>query len=296
MHNIRPMLAAKTPEDLSTLRFPLYASPKLDGVRCLIIGGKAVSRTLKPIRNQFVSQIMSNPAYEGFDGELIVGHPTDDDVYRNTNSGVMREQGEPAFRFYVFDNWFQSDEPFLARYHHVSSRLCDRVSEHVLAHEHYVISSLEELLSYEQQVLARGYEGVITRAPAALYKRGRSTAKEQGMVKIKRFSDDEAEIIGVEELMSNQNEAMVNALGYTERSSHKANQEPMGVLGALVVRRADGVEFKIGTGFDATLRQHLWMIRDSLGGRLVKYKYFEVGVKDKPRHPVFLGFRNTSDL
>jgi DNA ligase-1 len=55
-----------------------------------------------------------------------------------------------------------------------------------------------------------------------------------------------------------------------------------------------GVEFEIGTGFTEADRRELWVAPPI--GNLVKYKYFAYGVKDKPRHPVFLGFRSPIDL
>jgi DNA ligase-1 len=64
------------------------------------------------------------------------------------------------------------------------------------------------------------------------------------------------------------------------------------VLGALKVRDIhSGVEFDIGTGFDDVLRLWVWEHREENMGRLVKYKYFPTGSKDKPRFPTFLGFR-----
>ena len=46
-----------------------------------------------------------------------------------------------------------------------------------------------------------------------LYKLGRSTFIEQGLIKLKRFEDGEAEIIGFKEKMLNQNEATIDARG-----------------------------------------------------------------------------------
>lgn len=57
-----------------------------------------------------------------------------------------------------------------------------------------------------------------------------------------------------------------------------------------------GVSFSIGTGLTAAQRQFYWNERDILPGKLIKYKFFPVGVKVAPRHPVFLGFRDKADL
>ena len=41
MSQFKPMLAGKAPEDLSTLKFPLALSPKLDGIRAIVKDGIA---------------------------------------------------------------------------------------------------------------------------------------------------------------------------------------------------------------------------------------------------------------
>ncbi len=69
------------------------------------------------------------------------------------------------------------------------------------------------------------------------------------------------------------------------------------MLGALAVRDVlSGVEFEIGTGFSEALRQKIWSQQDRYRSQLVKYKRFDPGTKDKPRHPVFLGFRHPDDM
>jgi len=151
------------------------------------------------------------------------------------------------------------------------------------------------VLSMHEAMVAQGHEGLILRDPEGLYKQGRSTPAEQGMIKVKMFSDSEAVVLNVVELMHNDNEATTSEIGLTKRSSHKANKRHSGMMGALQVRDIHtGVEFEIGTGFTEADRRELWVAPPI--GNLVKYKYFAYGVKDKPRHPVFLGFRSPIDL
>jgi DNA ligase-1 len=155
---------------------------------------------------------------------------------------------------------------------------------------HVTINSPEELATYEEAVVGDGYEGVITRNPYGSYKQGRSTMTEQGMVKVKRFLDDEAKIVGFEERMHNGNEATTDARGYTVHTSHKANQVPTNALGSLIVTWK-GKEFNIGTGFTELERHTMWLNKKFMVGKIVKFKYLPVGMKDLPRHPVFLGMR-----
>ncbi len=295
MPNLKPMLAAKGLTDLDSVRYPVLASYKLDGIRCMIVNGEAVSRTLKPIRNYHIQGLLGRPQYSGLDGEIIVGSPTDKRCMQNTTSGVMSANGYPDFHFYAFDRW-DSDDSFIHRRSLIAAY--HRFPDYIVPHVHEHILNAEELAAYEKLALRAGYEGVVLRDPAGLYKFGRATLREGGMTALKRFKDAEAIIVGVEELYSNANEATINALGHTERSSHQENKIPMGTLGALICQPLTGFSstFNIGTGFDASTRDIFWRNRGALIGRIAKFKYFEVGTKDRPRHPVFLGLRDPEDM
>lgn len=285
----RPMLAVECVP--SKLRFPLLASPKLDGIRAVVRDGIVYSRSNKPIPNKYVQEMFS--MYEYFDGELIVGQPTAHDVYRQTTSHVMsHDKTDFPVSFYVFDHVENMTASYDSRWRNVHKTLPNKV----IRHSQRVINDLEQLDKYEQECLDQGYEGLILRDPDAPYKMGRSTVNEGYLLKLKRFQDSEALVIGFEERMHNGNEATVSELGRTKRSSHKAGKSGRGDLGALVVRNAEGVTFNIGTGFDDSERLTVWANRSDYLGKIAKFKFFPVGVKEAPRHPVFLGWRDSSDL
>ena len=289
---MEPMPAAAT--NGSEVAYPVLASPKLDGVRALIIDGVVMSRSLKPIPNQHVQKLFGRQELNGLDGELIVGKPTDPDAYRNTTSGVMSIEGEPDVTFHVFDDFHESGG-FQRRLHTAMRRV--KKQKAVVHVQHAIVNDEDELNSLEQQVLADGYEGVMLRSIDGPYKHGRSTEKEGWLLKLKRFADSEAKIVGFQELMHNANEAKTNELGQKERSSKKAGLVGKGCLGAIAVQDLKtGVEFDIGTGFTQADREIYWATQKDLVGAVVKYKYFPGGVKDKPRFPVFLGFRDLIDL
>lgn len=280
---MKPMLAA-TVEDVAALRYPLLASAKLDGFRAFVENGVLLSRNRKPIPNLHTQEKFKH--LEGYDGELVVGDPTAKDCFRQTSSGVTSEQGEPPVNFMVFDLLTYEHKPYVERL----SLIGDNFR---LPHD--VVTTPEELLNFEEKVLDAGYEGVILRDPEGKYKFGRSTLREQGMMKLKRFLDSEGVVVGFDELMHNANPETRNELGYAQHTSHKAGLVGRGTLGALRVQW-QGMEFGIGTGFDDANRQLIWNHRPAFLGKLVKFKYLAIGMKDKPRHPVFLGWRDPSDL
>lgn len=289
---MKPMLAAKT--DGSALSYPLLASPKLDGVRAIVQGGKVYSRTLKAIPNTHVQATLGKPALNGWDGELIVGSPCAMDVYRQTTSGVMSEDGSPDFCYYAFDR-YDLKLPFYRRLEKIVAEA--RTVPWLKIVPHTVVANWPELQALEQDYLAAGYEGVMLRHPEGPYKEGRSTLREGWLIKLKRFEDSEATVLEVVELMHNENEAKVNKLGKTERSSHKAGKRGGDTMGSLRVRDChSAVEFDIGTGFDAATRKEIWERYRHYTGKILKYKFFPGGVKDKPRFPVFLGWRDAMDV
>ena len=295
MSQFKPLLSAKADKsDLHRLTYPLLASPKLDGIRAVVLNGQLVSRTLKPIPNNFIRNALSHPEFEGLDGELIVGDPTDPGIYLKTNSAVMSVEGEPDYTYFVFDR-HNLTAPFSERLNSLAPVSHSGCSISVLGH--MVVPDENALVVYQEWCLKQGFEGVMLRKPTASYKFGRSTLKEQTLVKLKVFDDSEATILAMTEEMHNANEATTNALGHTERSSHKENKVGKGRMGTLVCRDTEtGIDFEIGTGFTAQQRQEFWDQAKDVIGRVAKYKFFAHGVKEKPRHPVFLGFRDLIDM
>lgn len=290
---MKPMLSAVATS--YSLRYPMMVSPKLDGVRCLIIDGVAMSRSMKPIPNLYVQKLFGKKEFNGLDGELIVGPANAKDAYRQTMIGVMTKEGKPNAKFHVFDDYLALGS-FKRRLEHVQDRLF-RHWEHLKIVQHFHVRDTDELFKHENRFVENGYEGLMIRCPTGPYKHGRSTETEGYLLKLKRFADGDAKIEAVQQFMSNKNEAKINALGHLERSSHKANKVAREKLGALNVSDLKtGVVFQIGSGFTEADRVKLWKDRKKLIGQIVTYKYQPAGGKDKPRFPVFIGFRHKEDM
>jgi DNA ligase-1 len=292
------MLAA-TLKDISKLRFPVLASQKFDGLRATVQNGVLLSRSLKPLPNKFVQERYKHVP-NGIDGELILGNVFAPDAFRKTTSLVMSDmknldwfKGEELV-YHVFDKFGEqgfSDRMIKAATD--TSRL-GSIAKWVWQSP---IRTLEELDVYEAGLLSKGAEGVMLRSYSGPYKQGRSTELEGYLLKVKRFEDSEASVTGFYEEMENTNEKQVNELGRTKRSTEKAGMVPKGTLGGLEVRDLKtGVDFCIGSGFNADQKKELWQAQECLVGRIAKYKYFPTGGKDKPRHPIFLGWRSKEDM
>lgn len=290
----KPMLAIPI-EDINKLAYPLLCSSKLDGIRCILINNQAKSRKFKPIPNRYIrnelEQIFSFQKSEIFDGEILSGN-----TFQDSSSNIMSFDDNPDFKYYIFDYVTDSlSEPYEDRMKKLEALEIN--DSRVIKLLPVVINSAEELVAFHDKCIAEGYEGVIARKPTGPYKCGRSTLREGYLLKYKQFIDSEATIIGFEELFINNNVSTLNNLGLKEKSSKKENLVGANTLGALVVTDIySKKEFKVGSGFDDTLRQKIWDARDQYLGKLIKYKYFPIGIKDKPRIPTFLGIRDLDDL
>ncbi len=283
----RPMLAAAASnEDLDRLVYPLYVSAKLDGIRCYCdVDLGPVTRSLKPIANLFIRGVLSNYQYVGLDGEIM--YPGG---FGKVQSAVMTHDGQPEIEFHTFDQFFTNcpNVNFTTRYDIMLVNFRYDPTIHVL--EQVLVKDADEARGLAAEHIADGHEGIVLRDPESLYKQGRSTIKQQGMIKYKEFNDAEGIIIGFEELLRNNNPDERDKLGLAKRSDKKEGMVPGNTLGALILS-TDWGDLRIGTGFDAALRDNIWRTKGAHMGKVVTFKYQTHGMQDLPRFPVFLHFR-----
>jgi len=286
----RPMLAGKA--NLSTLKYPVLCTPKLDGIRALKLrtNEPLISRNFKPFRNHEIDKKF-RWLLAGVDGELVIPSTR----FNEISSAVMGEYSDTSkVEYWIFD-WFGGFKEGKGAY-------CDRINslastlpraDDVSILTYHIINNEDELLKYEDEVLKDGYEGVIIRSPNGPYKEGRSTTREGFLLKLKRFEDGEAIILDFEQRMTNLNPQEKDAFGLSKRSSHQANLQPSGMLGAFVVKDIKTeVVFNVGSGLDEAQRKEIWLDQETYRGKIIKYKHQECGSVDRPRFPVFLGFRS----
>ena len=285
----KPLLAGKF--DSEKAKFPYAATPKIDGIRFLMVGGAALTRSFKPIRNEYLQKILSSNLPEGIDGELTSGS-----TFQECSS-IMRIKGEPDFKVWIFD--FVNPKGELKPYKERMDELRKFENFNIPSYEILfptIVSNQEQIDHLMINNLNAGYEGLMLRDPNGIYKFGRSSVKENILLKVKEFMDDEAEIIAFREKMVNTNEGLKDNFGRTKRSSCQDGLKPSGTLGGLILRNSEGLEFSCGSGLNDALRDEIWKNKSKYLGKLVKYKFMSKGIKDLPRHPVFMGFRDETDL
>lgn len=315
---MKPMLASDFVE--AKLKFPRIAQPKIDGVRALHTTGAFTGRSLKPFKNKHIGEFFGHSALAGLDGELAGGRENHPDLCRTTSSMTGTIKGEPYLLWWIFD--IVTPETAQLPYFHRCSILIPEALEririaapdqwhHLRAIPFELVNSMEQLLAYEEKCLQLGFEGVIIRDLKGKHKQGRSTPTEGGLLRIKRFVDFEFTVHTVIEGDENQNEAQINELGNTFRSSHQENKVKNGMVGAMLgntiavvkdpitgaVLFDKGAEVRVGAGrLDHSQRRHYFLNQEEFLAQVHKAKFFPKGIKDKPRFPTWQSFRDSADI
>lgn len=287
--------------DLEKLRFPLYASIKCDGIRCVMVDGEPLSNTLKRIPNEFIYHTLKGIGYS-LDGELLLENEDNPEQpgthnFNDVQSAVMNKAGHPNFILWVFDN-----HGIELAFEHRNNRIKELFQMHgtnanIKCLPQILCNNLEELLAFEEWALTAGYEGIMLRSLTGTYKFGRSTFKEHFLLRRKPFVTEECRIIGFKEGKTNTNETYENELGYTKRSSAKEGLIPSGTLGGFIGYNKKWGQIELGSGkLKADEALHIFNNQAEFMNAIATFKYQACGSKDKPRILTFQHFRNPADM
>jgi len=299
----KPHLACDANTD--KLTFPVFVQYKIDGVRMLVRDSVATGRSMKKYKNLKMTEYFSQDCFNGFDMEIGVTYPNDPDLCRLSTSLVNTIKGElPKFAVvfdYLDESCIGNSEPFIYRMKALEGYMadCDLPDDVELIYsKQYKIESREELEEFYTKALEMGYEGLIIRDQNAVHKSGRCTVREGAYLRMKPTGDSEGVVQSVEEAYENLNEAKTNELGHTERSTHKENMKPKGMIGALWLKDIhSGDVVKVGAGkLTHEERKYYFDNQGEIVGELVKYAFLATGKKDKPRHPRYISHRAWEDL
>ncbi|MEQ3635102.1 DNA ligase [Alcanivorax sp.] len=239
-----------------------WVSEKLDGVRAYWDGERLISKGGHVINapSWFVRGYPGTP----MDGELWMGRGRFSDV----SAAVRRLQPLAAewrqIQYKVFD-LPDSGARFSQRIEQMRTLAVASNAYTFSVIEQQPVSSHAALLQRLDKVMAAGGEGLMLHHGDSLYQAGRSDA----VLKVKSHQDAEAVVIG-----------------YTAGKG-----KYRGMMGALVVERADGRQFKLGTGFTDKQRKAPPPL-----GATVTYKYFGKTATGLPRFAGFLRIRRDEPL
>lgn len=233
-----------------------WMSEKLDGIRGYWDGEQLWSRNgvLLTPPAEFTAGL---PSFS-LEGELWGGRGS----FEQTASVVLRRQphdGWLKLRFAIFDVPAAGGS-FRQRIKQAGNWFDQHPTAYAFVIEQVAVENRAHLQQELSRIEALGGEGLIVRDPAAPYQAGRSPH----ILKVKQTYDAEATVI-----------AHLPGQG---RNSER--------LGALLVTNADGVEFRIGSGFSDTERNNPPAI-----GTVITYRYYGHYPSGIPKFPSYLRVR-----
>lgn len=306
MAKFKPMLAPNQEVDLNNINYPILASYKLDGIRCLFIKGEMLSRSLKPIQNKQLREKMKPLADYSkehdviLDGEIYSHELTFQEITRFVMTQDFEEKRSikkfgkileipESLKFYCFDCVKENNfsQPFAERLANVTLELpiINWVSQITM----WKKTDIEE---YFDVALKAGFEGLILKSDCGKYKCGRGTIKEGLIYKVKPFVTFDAEILDVIQATEvDQNaEKKINELGRSVTSKKKGDRILIEKSSAFEVEYK-GLKLKVTLAMTDEEKEEVWANREQYIGKIIEYKGMLVGSKDVPRHPVMIRFR-----
>lgn len=203
-----------------------WYSEKLDGIRAYWTGEQLQTRSGKKIHAPawFVQALPNYP----LDGELWAGRGHFHLVQQTVLDATPIDQAWQQIRFMIFDSPHTAGD-YRKRYHHITDLVRTMDVQHIQYVEHMPIQSEQALFAHLDEIDQQQGEGIMLRKISSRYQAGRSS----DLLKLKRYQDDEAVVIG-----------------YKPGSGRL-----MGKMGAILVRLGDGTEFYIGSGFTDVQRE-----------------------------------------
>ena len=268
-----PMLAHRYNEKKGDIKFPCFVQPKLDGVRCVVVGNKLYSRNgnrfpvLPHIENELKLYNKNNLI---LDGELFT-----DDINFEKIVGLVKkykkseEDEKNSLKIYlnVFD-YIDSKLPFNKRLINLNQffeknknmKYIKQVKTEECAQE----KNIEEFL---EKYTKEKYEGLIIRNKSGLYEENTRSVHLQ---KLKKFIDEEFEIID-----------------YTTPDQGKE-------VGCVIwiCKTKEGKQFSVRPSGNYQERKKLYREAKKYIGKMLTVRYQELTNGHVPRFPVGVTIRD----
>ena len=250
-----PMLAKVA--DLSTLIYPVFLQPKLDGMRMLANGTSKVSRKNKEIETMGHIDLKKLGTIM-LDGELYAHG-----LSFQENMKLIKKvtPNTKDIKYHVYDMPSATGN-FTERF----AQLLDTASklEHVEIVPTTLIDDEEELLKYHAMYISQGFEGTIIRLNNAEYEFNK---RSDQLLKLKDFIDEAYEIFDV--LPSDKDDS----------------------IGVVHCITEDGRVFGTGAKFSVEERKAFLINKKDLIGKTAEVRFFEYTDDGLPRFPVYYGIR-----
>jgi DNA ligase-1 len=259
-----PMLAYEH-NTVKEIEYPCYVQPKLDGERMVskLDGDTLKCQSRHTTKITFLEHIkegiqkLLNQLPEGviLDGELYTHGMTFSKISERVRRSTDVHPDEGVIEYHIFDifNPHDPSSDYATRMALINN--IDIEAPLCIVPTH-VAESYEDILTYLDEFTNDGYEGVMLRKCEQEYVFGRT----KGLLKVKKFNDEEGEIIGAQEATGTQKGMVM-----------------------WIVRDPRGNEFAVQPCGDFKQRTEHYDNREQYLGRKLKYKYQELSEYGVPR-------------
>ena len=251
-----PLLLAETEHGQADVALYLV-SEKLDGVRAFWDGQVLRSRNGNVINAP--AWFIENFPTQALDGELWIGRGQFERLSGTVRRQVPDDDEWRQVRYRVFE-LPQAPGTFRQRAQVMRTLIASAGVPWLQAVDQFEMSNRKALEHKLDEILKLGGEGLMLHRADALYTTGRSDV----LLKMKLWHDAEATVIG-----------------------HQPGKgKYAGMLGALRVRSADGVEFKLGTGLSEAERRNPPPL-----GTVITFRYRGLSSHGRPKFASFYRVR-----
>ncbi len=285
----KPQLFPNEQIEPKDMKYPLIASYKLDGIRCIFKNGEMLSRSLKTIPNiqlheKFIKYKKLSETGIILDGEIYSPSHT----FQEITSVVMSDdkQVPNEIDFYCFDVLTNNIENYNQRIKKI------KIFNLKQPTFKYIYNG-DDCLQMFSEALNNGYEGLILISPLSNYKFGRHTVKSGMAYKYKPYVTFDSQIIDIQQatIVKEGLESEINELGYKKTSRKKDDRVLIPKASAFIVKY-NNETLKVTIALTDKEKEEIWQNYKFYIGRWIEYKGMLVGSKDVPRHPVFIRFRD----
>ena len=281
---MKPMLAKKYEARLATE--PGFLQPKLDGVRMIWTGEKALTRQGNEILGlpKLVESLNEHMSGVPLDGELYCHGKTFQKLIKSIRRTVNIQE-DVEIEYHVYDMPVEN-LTFQERYETLLGLNIDAIPRLTLVE---TISSESVHLNHYESL---SYEGTMWRSPNGLYRFGK---RSKDLLKVKSFHEEEFEVVGIRQLATypkiRLEEKEPGAKQYADGTWYR-NGPPTYLegVGALICITNDGREFEVGSGLTDELRDLYW--KDPPLEKQVTVQFQSWTDDNLPRFPIYKAIRD----
>ena len=194
-----PMLAHDYNKRAKSIKFPCFVQRKFDGTRCVGMPGKGLfsrNRKAYPHLEHIVAEINKLPPGIVLDGELYSDTLTFQEIVSLVKQETLKkgaEEKQLQIKFHIYD--IINDMPYEQRYANLQMLFNKYKFKNLVLVKTDTCESEERMKELHAAYVAEGYEGIMLRNKAGLYKNSRSA----DLQKYKEFFDDEYEVVDYKE-------------------------------------------------------------------------------------------------